>query len=370
MEKYEHGGDIYGNPGVKLDFSVSVNPLGMPVEVRKALIAHVDEYARYPDPHCRGLRAAIAAHEDVAEDRILCGNGAADLIYRLCYAIQPRKALVCAPTFSEYERALEQVGCETAHYALAPDHGFAFAADMADRLSPGVDVLFLCHPNNPTGRLVPEDVLEFVLCRAGQNHTRVVVDECFLDFTSGVSSKKYLNKIPGLVVLKAFTKTYAMAGLRLGYMLTADGELLGRANGAAQCWSVSAPAQIAGAAALACDGWLDRTRRLVAEERVFMTEGLGRLGISVFPGDANFILFRCEQPLYAPLLRQGILIRPCENFVGLDGSYYRIGLKTRPQNRSLLQALDEILHGEISHGEIPHGEISHGGIPHGEALHG
>jgi len=156
MERFEHGGDIYGNPGVRLDFSVNTNPLGMPDAVRQALVSRVDEYARYPDPQCRTLRAAIALHENVPEDWVLCGNGAADLIYRLCYAVGPRRALVCAPTFSEYERALEQIGCRAAHHNLTAEEQFALTSDIEERLVPGIDALFLCHPNNPTGGLIPE----------------------------------------------------------------------------------------------------------------------------------------------------------------------------------------------------------------------
>ena len=342
-ERCEHGGDIYGNPDVRLDFSVNTNPLGMPDAVRRALVSRVDEYARYPDPQCRELRAAVALHENVPEDWVLCGNGAADLIYRLCYAAKPRGALVCAPTFSEYEGALEQVGCQVARHALAKEDQFALTPDIEERLVPGIDMLFLCHPNNPTGRLIPGDLLGRVLSRARQNRTLVIVDECFLDFTDGLSAKRYLDGRPGLVVLKAFTKIYAMAGLRLGYLLTSDKGLLNKADVAAQCWSVSVPAQIAGAAALACTNWPGKTRRLVAKERRFLSANLTELGITVFPSDANFLLLRCERPLYEPLLQRGLLIRSCENFKGLDASYYRVGVKTRAENTCLIRAAKEIL---------------------------
>ena len=345
MEQYEHGGDIYGNPGVRLDFSVNINPLGMPDTVRQALVSRADEYARYPDPECRQLRAAIALHEKVPEDWILCGNGAADLIYRLCYAVKPRRALVCAPTFSEYERALEQAGCQVIYHSLMEECQFVLQPDIEERLIPGTDMLFLCHPNNPTGRLIQKDLLARILCRARQNRTLVIVDECFLDFTEGISSKRYLDGNPGLVVLKAFTKIYALAGLRLGYLLTADRVLLNKTNAAAQCWSVSVPAQVAGVSALTCGDWPDKTRRLVAEERLFLSENLAGLGITVFPSDANFLLLRCEEPLYEPLLQRGILIRPCKNFKRLGPPYYRVGVKTRAENTCLIQAVKGIQHG-------------------------
>ena len=345
MQMNEHGGDIYANPGVKLDFSINTNPLGLPDEVRQALISHVDEYTCYPDPQCRELCTTIACHENVSEDMILCGNGAADLIYRLCYALKPRKALICAPTFSEYERALEQTECEIVYHALKSANQFELTAQIENQITSDIDILFLCHPNNPTGGLIPENLLERLLRRAGQNKTKVIVDECFLDFTDGISSKKYLKKIPELIVLKAFTKIYAMAGLRLGYVLTADAELLKKVNAAMQCWSVSVPAQIAGVAAIACEDWQKKARNLIEKERSFLYACFSELGIIVFPSHANYMLFRCKKPLYEPLLKRGILIRSCENFKGLDASYFRISVKTRYENIQLIQAIKEILNG-------------------------
>jgi threonine-phosphate decarboxylase len=345
MEIFEHGGDIYANPGVTLDFSVNTNPLGMPPEVRQALVSRVDEFSLYPDPKCRELCAAIASRENVPADWVLCGNGAADLIYRLCYAVKPREALVCAPTFSEYERALSQSGCRVSRYVLTEENGFALTEGVLEYLTPGVDILFLCHPNNPTGRLIPRDLLERILDRARQIGAIAVADECFLDFTDGESSKSYLWETPGLVVLKAFTKIYAMAGLRLGYMLTSGKTLLEKANAASQCWSVSTPAQIAGAAALGHADWARETRLLIAEERAFLSGELTKLGVRVFQSDANYLLLRCEKPLYEPLLAKGIMIRRCGNFIGLDTSYYRIAVKTRPENERFSKTLHEVING-------------------------
>lgn len=326
MRQYDHGGDIYGNPGVVIDFSVNTNPLGCPESVKTALISRISEFSRYPDSQCRELRAAIARHENVPEEWVLCGNGAADLIYRLCWAVKPRTAYVPQPAFSEYERALGQVGCQLVDLNNA-------------------EIIFLCHPNNPTGQLISEDTLEQLVSKAAENRAVVLVDECFLDFTDGVSAKRYLAGIEGLVVLKAFTKIYAMAGLRLGYVLTANGDLRDRIETAGQCWSVSVPAQIAGLAALGVPDWVRQTKVLVASEREFVSEKLSGMGLNVWPSDANFLLFQSEKPLYEPLLQKGILIRRCGNFKGLDESYYRIGLKTRPDNLRLLEAVEEVLLG-------------------------
>lgn len=135
----------------------------MPVKVRQALISCVEQYARYPDPKYRKLRTAIALHENVPEDWVLCGNGAADFIYRLCYAINPRKALICSPAFSEYERALVQNGCEIIYYTMKYGDQFALTSEIEHWLTSDIDIVFLCHPNNPTGRLIPKGLLEQII---------------------------------------------------------------------------------------------------------------------------------------------------------------------------------------------------------------
>ncbi len=343
MRRTEHGGDIYANPGVTLDFSVNTNPLGMPEAVRAALLHHAEDFSRYPDDECRELRAAIARGEGVPESRVLCGAGAADLIYRLCYALRPQSALVCAPTFAEYEAALAQAGCRAEHHALHERDDFALDADFIERIRPGVGAVFLCHPNNPTGRLIKPDILEGIIARARACGTPVIVDECFLDFTRGASCKALLSQNPGLMILRAFTKMYAIAGLRLGYMLCADADFLGKVSLAGPCWNVSSPAQAAGIAALACEGWAERTRRLIETERAYLAQGLRALGIRVFPGDANFLLLKSPAELYKPLLRKGILIRRCENFRGLDGAFYRVGVRTRAENAILLRELADVI---------------------------
>ncbi|MDR1664401.1 MAG: aminotransferase class I/II-fold pyridoxal phosphate-dependent enzyme, partial [Clostridiales bacterium] len=243
---------------------------------------------------------------------------------------------------------LEQAGCSVARHTLFPENNFEVAENMLERLTPETDMLFLCNPNNPTGRLINGGLLEKILHRAHENRILTVVDECFLSFTrAGVSAKRYLYQTPGLVVLKALTKTYALAGLRLGYMLASDSALLKKTADAGQCWSVSVPAQIAGTAALARGelaetaqprpgSFMEETRRLVETERPFLTESLTALGVTVFPGEANFLLLKSEKPLYEPLLAKGILIRRCENFEGLDGTYYRICVKTRRENMKLI----------------------------------
>ena len=346
MRPYEHGGDVYGDRPIRLDFSVNTNPLGMPESVRRAVGSGAAEDERYPDPHCRRLRAALSAHYGIAAEHVLCGNGASDLILRVCACLRPRTVLLPTPTFSEYGRSAALFGAAVRTYPLRAEGGFALDRGFLTALTPEVDLVFLCNPNNPTGRLTEPALLEEVAAKCHESGAYLVVDECFIEFTDGQSLLPLLEKYPRLLLLRAFTKTYAMAGIRLGFLLCADVALLDRIAAFGAEWSVSTVAQRAGLAALAEEpGWLTRTRSLVARERRWLTEELTALGLTVYPGRANYLLVRGERPVHRQLLERGVMVRNCESFPGLDAGYFRVGVKTRPENKILMDALKEVLYG-------------------------
>ena len=348
MARFEHGGDTYGCPPDLLDCSINLNPMGAPGPVLEGACRAVLDCARYPDPACRGLRRAIARRDGVEEDQILCGNGASDLIYRMALACKLRQALLLAPTFSEYRRALEGVGCQIREHRLEERTGFLPGEDLLEAIVPGVDLVFLCDPNNPTGRLV-----DGALLRAAAEQCRAVgavlaVDECFLPLSDGAGPglAPCLAEHPNLLLLRAFTKSYAMAGLRLGYALSANGGLLERMAAAGPPWSVSTPAQAAGLAALEqCPDWPEKARTLLASERPALSDGLAALGLEVVPGQANYLLFRAAgaADLKERMLMRGVLIRSCANYHGLGNDWYRVCVGQAEQNRRLLAALKEVL---------------------------
>ncbi|MEG1662007.1 MAG: threonine-phosphate decarboxylase, partial [Clostridiales bacterium] len=328
MRRYEHGGDIFTHAQVNADFSVNLNPLGMPAQVKQAIAAHIDDYSAYPDPQCRALIKALAQKELVPESYLLCGNGAADLIIRLCLATRPKLVVVCAPTFSEYEKSAELSGAKVIYHQLREEEGFQLNERILDTLSAEQDILFLCNPNNPTGALIDQQLLQKIAVKCLALQIVLAVDECFLDFTQGFSVKSLLNEYENIVIFRAFTKLYSMAGLRLGYVISANPKIIAQVTDFGQSWSVSAPAQVAGLAALSVPGWQEKTIEMVARERCFLAAGLTELGLTVFPGAANFILIKSEKLLFASLLARGILIRSCANFPGLDQRYFRLGVKT------------------------------------------
>lgn len=350
--KLVHGGDIYSSrniPGNRrlIDFSANINPLGLPESVREAIINGIDDFSSYPDPLYRELKKAIAAYENVPEDYIICGNGAADIIFRIAAAVKPGCTLLTAPTFSEYEEAVKIFGSSIQYHCLQKEKDFNLDETIFDRLTQGIDLMFLCNPNNPTGVLTEKKTVLRLAERCKANNTLLAVDECFIDFLENpgdYSIVDHLKDFRNVIVLKAFTKIFAMAGIRLGYGLCSDEAVIDRLYSAGQPWSVSVVAQKCGTAALKEKEYVRRTRVLIAQNREYLTGKLRALGLKVFDSKANYIMFRTEQKtLLKDLEQMGILIRPCGNYAGLDDSYYRIAVKSREDNEYLFECMKRIL---------------------------
>lgn len=335
-----HGGDIYEEK-IALDYSSNTNPFGTPQGVMDAMNRVLTEVHHYPDPYCRELAHAIAAFENVPKEYILCGNGAAELIYAYCEASHPKCAVEMGPTFFEYAPGLERVGCQVERYTLRQENDFdlddGFLKFLMERKP---EAVFLCNPNNPTGRLIPSYVLERVLGFCHQHNIRLFLDECFLDLSDdGISMKGSLKDHPELFILKAFTKSYGMAGVRLGYCLCSDSDLLAEMSKTAQPWNVSLLAQAAGVAALQENQFLMKTKALIPVERCWLKDELEKLGCWVCPSKANYLLFHGKPGLHTALKKYGIAIRNCDNYHGLSSGWYRIAVRLHEQNEQLIAAV-------------------------------
>ena len=346
-----HGGDWAGYETeygfLPLDFSANVSPLGLPDGVREAAIQALQDADRYPDPLCRTLRTRLAERHGIPAAQIVCGNGAADLIFRICRVLRPKKALLTAPDFGEYKRALREENCEIRTVTRRESEGFLLhREDLAGSIH-GAELLFLSNPNNPTGLVTGREELRKILKLCSNEHCVPVIDECFLDFTEGSEAQSLipdLGQNPNLVILRAFTKTYAMAGLRLGYALCGSKAFAERLQSAGQPWPVSNIAQAAGIAALQEEDYVNRLRALISEEGPRMIRALTALGLRVIPGEANYLLFCCEdKELGEKLRKRGILIRDCRNYAGLTEGWYRIAIRSAAENDRLIHTLGEVL---------------------------
>lgn len=344
MKEQIHGGDVYRHPDV-IDFSSNMNPLGTPGEVIRAARESMLCIANYPDVRCERLIRALGEAEQVPENWLICGNGAAELIFALAFALRPKKALLPAPTFAEYEQALRAAGSEVCFYELSHENHLEAdksLAEMIRREKP--EMVFLCNPNNPTGLLVPQDVMEEVRSVCRREHVFLVMDECFLDFVEDgeeLSQKKYLSD-RNIFILRAFTKRYAMAGLRLGYGICADESVLEKMREAMQPWSVSIPAQAAGEAALGEKEYVRRSMRIVRTEREYLRGVLQKSGFKVYDSRANYLFFRAPAGLREALLKRGIMIRSCANYRNLGEEYYRIAVRKHEDNVKLQAALEAL----------------------------
>lgn len=340
-----HGGDIYQYESI-LDFSANINPFGTPESVKNAVQECVESVQHYPDIACHALREQIAATEGVPQEAIICGNGAADLIYRLVMTKKPKRALVLAPGFAEYEQALKFAGAEIQYYYLNWET-FQLDQSFLLELTENLDMLCICSPNNPTGQAIEPELLEAIRKTCKQKHIFILMDECFNDFLEEPEPHSLLKSAmndTNLFILKAFTKMYGMAGIRLGYGICTDYKLLDGMYEAGPPWNVSTVAQHAGIAALNDTEFPKKTRAYVRQEKIFLYHELDLLGIHYWKTDANFILFCSMEGLKERMIEQGILIRDCSNYQGLSKGYYRIAVKSHEENEKLIQAFRYVLY--------------------------
>ncbi|MCQ5129646.1 aminotransferase class I/II-fold pyridoxal phosphate-dependent enzyme [Butyricicoccus faecihominis] len=350
--QYQHGGDVYsyaeGHGGaLPTDLSANINPYGPPESVLAALHDAVAFCGRYPDPYCRAARRAVGAREGIDPAWIYPGNGAADVLDRLALVLRPKTALLLAPTFAEYERALG--ACETRFHALREDEGFALTERILTDLSPAPDAVFLCNPNNPTGRAADPALMRKIAAVCEKNDIWLIVDECFSDFLTDEARHTLKDLLPRhqkLVLLRAYTKMYAVPGVRFGWCMTANRDLIEALYQAGQPWNVSVFAQACAVAAAGEAAFARDSAQRIAAERAFLRTELGARGLWVCPGEANYLLFRAhDESLAEKLAARGVLVRDCSNYRGLARGYYRTAVRGRAESAALLAALDTLNEG-------------------------
>lgn len=338
-----HGGDIYRNH-VTLDFSVNVNPLGIPKQVERALMDAVMACVRYPDPEAQELKTATASVLKIEKEQLIFGNGASELFMAVVHAVRPRRTVIPVPSFYGYEYAAGALEQEMIYYPMKEQNGFRLDEDILGVLTEDTDLLFLANPNNPVGNLIEQDVLRKILKHCKERQITVVLDECFIEFADEKASMlSEINAYGNLLIVRAFTKIFAIPGVRIGYLMGSDRELLAKIKRQLPEWNLSAFAQAAGVACAGEREYIEKTKAYVKTEAKYLLGGLREAGICVFPTKADFLLFYSRLPLYDRLLEQGILIRDCSNFRGLSKSYYRIAVKSRAENKVLLDRIGELI---------------------------
>ena len=340
-----HGGDIYRNQ-VEIDYSVNINPLGVPESVEKALMEAVKKCSCYPDIRAEKLISAIAGMTGVEKEDLICGNGASEMFCAIVRAVMPSKVLIPVPSFYGYQKVSMACCEEMIFYKMKKEDGFCLTKEFLDKLTADVGMVFLANPNNPTGQCIQPELLEKILIKCRDYYIPVVLDECFIEFTGKGKEESYLRKIkefPNLLVVRAFTKIFSIPGVRLGYLASSDEEMKQRIRKELPEWNLSVFAQEAGAAAVKEREYLDRTITTVRQEREYLTEKLEEMQIQVFPSDTNFLLLYTTYPLAEKILEEGILIRDCSNFEGLEEGYFRVAVKDRKNNEKLVHTIRQLM---------------------------
>ncbi|SKC23133.1 L-threonine O-3-phosphate decarboxylase [Kosakonia radicincitans] len=337
-------------PEQLLDFSANINPAGMPDSLRHALLENMALAERYPDVEYQRLHQVLAEHHQVPASWLLAGNGETEVIFALVNALAPRRAMLITPGFAEYRRALRLAGCYIVDFPLREDEGWQLTERLLGALTPDLDCLFLCTPNNPTGLLPDDALLQTISARCKSLGIQLILDEAFMDFIPQRRGFiRHLAGNPHLWVLRSLTKFYAIPGLRLGYLLGSNEQKVTQMRAAQMPWSINAFAALAGEVILHDHAYQQASWQWLAGERPRLFAALNDLpALTVWPGVANYLFLRCDAPgveLQRALLEQHILIRRCANYPGLDDRYYRVAVRSKEENDRLVTEMRRALGG-------------------------
>lgn len=346
-----HGGNIYkfqreGNSSI-LDFSSNINPLGVPQKFIDVAKENFDKLTNYPDPYYIELREKIGEHNSVTKENIIVGNGATEILFLYMRAVKPKKVLVLAPCFAEYERALKSVGAQIEYFELKEKNNFYPDIQTLKKKLEGqhYDLFFFCNPNNPTGQLIKFDDVKDLAAICKKQDMKIFIDEAFIEFVENWKEKTAaLLKNKDVFIMRAFTKFFAIPGLRLGYGISFDEELMNKLQAEKEPWSVNTFANLAGLVMLDDKDYIKKSEKWVAEEKNFLYKELSKnKNLKVYKSECNFLLIKLltttSQEIQTKLLEKNILVRDASNFQFLDESYIRVAVKDREKNLKLIESL-------------------------------
>lgn len=353
MAKIHHGGNIEEAvaltgliPSQIIDFSANINPLGIPTKLQEVMVNALQGASRYPDPTYRELKRIIAKHYHVKPTAVLVSNGGAQMLADVIQALQPEGAVVLAPCFGEYEQILTKNDVLVDHFSLLPENDFRLdVALLIERLKDNPDWKMIClaNPNNPTGQLISLADLRTLLDFCNASHRWLLLDEAFIDLTypETPTAIPEVNRNDNVIIVHSVTKFYAIPGLRLGFAVIKNPHISEKVAEQQISWGVNTIADQVGRQMYQMTEHAQQTHHWLASELPYLTNKLkGISWLKVYPSHTNFILFKAPwNNLREVLLKQGILIRQCDDYRGLGPNYYRVAVKDRKANDHLIQAL-------------------------------
>lgn len=335
-------------------FSANVNPLGISFRLKSALAEHLDVITSYPDREYTALRQCIAGYVGARTENVIVGNGSTELISLFIQIRQPKKAMILGPTYSEYEREISLGGGMTVYYPLKEEQDFVMdVEDLCGRLNDSLELLVLCNPNNPTSSAVKKQDMRRILNTCMEHGIFVMVDETYVEFAPDVreiSSVALANDYDNLIVLRGTSKFFAAPGLRLGYAITGNMDLIRKINTRKNPWTINSLAELAGRLMLTDDEYIERTRNLIGNERERICRILDQWdSVKYYKPYGNFILVKIlkehvdAQLVFDCCIRKGMMIRNCSSFPFLDSRYIRFCVMQPEQNARLLETMGEVL---------------------------
>ena len=352
LEKIEQ---IYGIKKEEIvSFSANVNPLGLSSQLKTSLAEHLDAITSYPDREYTALRKVIAAYCDTEYDRIIVGNGSTELISLFIQIEHPSKAMIIGPTYSEYEREVSLGGGTSLYFPLKENADFQLNLEKLEaQLNESIDLLIICNPNNPTSSAITRKEMRSILDICKQHDICVMVDETYIEFAekydeiSAVSLTSYYNNI---VILRGISKFFAAPGLRLGYAITGNQDLIKAVNTKQNPWTINSLAEIAGKLMFTDTAYIKQTKELISRERTRIVEALRKIdGLKVYEPTANFVLVRIlrddvtADSMFDAAIRQKMMIRNCSTFPFLDNKYIRFCFMNPEDNDRLLACIKTVM---------------------------
>lgn len=356
-QEHFHGSDlekIESIYGIKKEditsFAANVNPLGISPNLRTTLADKIDSITGYPDRDYTSLRKCIAAYVHTDIERIVVGNGSTELISLFIQITHPKKALIIAPTYSEYEREISLGGGISHYYRLNEIDDFRLdVTALGDELSTDIDLLIICNPNNPTSTIIPISDMRKILDICNQKDILCMVDETYVEFTEDISN---ITSIPltdhynNIIILRGISKFFAAPGLRLGYAICGNLELLKELNTRKNPWTINTLAAIAGEIMFTDQFYINETRSLISTERTRVCQILAACkNVKVYPPTANFVLVKIlkegttSADLFDAAIRKGLMIRDCSTFPFLDQTFIRFCFMSPEKNTELVELL-------------------------------
>lgn len=334
-------------------FSANVNPLGISPKLREALSQHIDDIAAYPDREYTALRQAISQYADCAPDSIIVGNGTTELISLMIQLKQPKKAMILGPSYSEYEREITLEGGTSLYYPLKESDNFQLnTSEFLQVLNDNIDLLVLCNPNNPTSTSISQADMRIICDCCKQHGIFVMVDETYVEFVpddktiTSVALTAYYNN---LIILRGVSKFFSAPGLRLGYAITGNQDLIKEINQKKNPWTINSLADAAGKLMFSDKDYIQHTKDLIFHQRDSIFQSLSQLKeLKPYPPTANFILVKIlkdgitAKNVFEYTLKRGLMIRDCSTFPFLGNQYFRFCFMSPDKNQELLSCLREL----------------------------